>query len=274
MSLVLTKELVYEIEQSEIECLSSRLAAIRQIEGNPMGIEIKQFGNAICFSAAAIPGPSFNTVKGLKDEDEKFIDALIAYYEQRNIPVRFELTPAHVSSRMLTCLNEKGFYHADFHTVVYVPLSNMPKGQSTDTGIIIRKLKSQEYAVYADIYADAFAMPAFLKPSIEANNKVLDDDSRWEFYLAIVEGKPAGTGVLFIQNDIAVLAAAATLPEFRGIGVQSALIKQRLNQAITKKCRLLVGHAGFASTSLRNMERAGLKVAYNKAIWRKRSVSE
>ena len=40
MSFVMTKELAYQLENAEIETLSSRLTAIQNIQGNPMGVEL------------------------------------------------------------------------------------------------------------------------------------------------------------------------------------------------------------------------------------------
>ena len=78
--------------------------------------------------------------------------------------------------------------------------------------------------------------------------------------------------VLFNENGIATLAAAATIPDLRNNGVQTALIQERINQAKLLNCTLVIGQAKFASTSQNNMERAGMKVAYTRAIWVKREL--
>lgn len=90
MSLVVNKELVYTLEKSEIDALFSRLTAIKEIDGNPMDVEIQRFGNATAFSVKNIPGPSFNVVKGLKEGDEKYIDMIIDYYEKKRF--QFDLS--------------------------------------------------------------------------------------------------------------------------------------------------------------------------------------
>ncbi|WP_153462795.1 GNAT family N-acetyltransferase [Sediminibacillus terrae] len=265
--MIMTEELADRIEQAEISCLHSRLSAIKRIEGNPMEIELKCFGHATCFSAAGIPGPSFNTVKGLEDSDVRLLDQIIEFYEQRGIPVRWELTPAHVSRQLLTPLSEKGYYHSDFHTSLYVSVSSVVTDEKEDGDVVVRRLKSDEFDIFASIYADSFDMPEALKPAIKANNQVLEIDSNWLFYLATVDEKPAGIAVLYIEEAIAVLAAAATLPEFRRKGIHKAMINKRAIAAKSRNCRLLVGQAGFGSASMRNMERAGMKVAFTKAIW-------
>lgn len=268
MSLVLTKELAQTIEQSEIDALHSRLTAMQAIEGNPMGVGIKQFGNATAFSVNNIPGPSFNTVKGLTDGDEQFVDQLIEFYTARKIPVRFELTPAHASPDLLAYLQQAGFCQSDFHTSLYGSLTQNPI--TVDERITIRRLENHEFDLFAEIYAQGFQMPSFLQSGIAQNNAILHGNDYWNFYLASVNDEPAGIGVLFVKDGIASLAAAATVPHLRNNGVQQALIQQRIQHATTLHSRLVVGQAKFGSLSQNNMERAGLKIAYTKAIWVRR----
>lgn len=265
---VVNKELAFTLEKSETDVLHSRLTAIKEQDGNPMGVEIQTFGNAAAFSVKNIPGPSFNTVKGLEAGDEQFLEEIVDFYRQKEIPVRLELTPAHTSSGLLTYLSQLGFYQYDFHTTLYTPLSNEIWRAYPE--IDIRKLKKDEFDLFAEIYTKGFQMPSFLKSGVAQNNKVLYNDPHWTFYLASVENEPAGIGVMFIKDHIATLAAAATVPHLRNKGIQSALIKQRMYEAATKECSLMAGQAKFGSVSQNNMERAGLRIAYTKAIWIKK----
>lgn len=265
MKLILTKALAETIEQSEVDVLYSRLTTIQAIEGNPMGVDIQRFGNATAFFVKKIPGPSFNTVKGLKDGDEQFLDQLIQFYEEREIPIQFELTPAHISSDLLTRLHQAGFYQSNFHMALYGSLTE--NAVAFDEGITVRRLESHEFNLFAEIYAQGFQMPAFLQSGIAQNNAILHDNDHWTFYLASIDDEPAGIGVLFVKDGIATLAAAATVPHLRNKGVQQALIQQRIQHAKALYGRLVVGQAEFGSVSQNNMERAGLKIAYTKAIW-------
>lgn len=264
--MVVTKQFAQTIETAEIEVLHSRLEAIQAIEGNPMGVEVKQFGSATAFSVMNIPGPSFNTVKGLSDCDEKYIEEIIHFYKQKDIPVRFELTPGHVSSDFLMFLSNKGFYQSDFHTTLY---AEHPSHQDIETNakIIVRELNHNEFDLFAEIYTKGFGMPAFLKDGVAQNNKILYDNENWTFYLANIESEPVGIGVLYTHNRIGTLAAATTLPEFRNHGIQTALIKKRMQKSLEQGCRLFVGQAKFGSVSQNNMERAGMRIGYTKAIW-------
>ncbi|MGD6834488.1 GNAT family N-acetyltransferase [Sutcliffiella halmapala] len=265
MNGTVNKKLAVELENSEINALHSRLSAIQEIEGNPMGVEMKRFGNATAFSCENIPGPAFNTVKGLNSEHEGYLEKILDFYRQKEIPVRFEVTPAHASTELLHQLHRLGFYQSDFHTTLYMPISEV--SASADDSLSIRKMEKHEAYTYADIYIQGFNMPAFLKDGVAQNNEVLFDHDQWTFYLASVEGEPAGIGVVYIKDHIATLAAAATLPSFRNRGIQGALIQQRIYKAYREECNLVVGQAKFGSVSQNNMERAGLRIAYTKGIW-------
>ncbi|TKC15887.1 GNAT family N-acetyltransferase [Robertmurraya kyonggiensis] len=266
MNMVMNKELAHVLERSEVDCLHSRLTAIKEIAGNPMGVEIQTFGSATAFSVKNIPGPSFNTIKGLKDGDEKYIDEIIDFYNGKKIPLRFELTPGHVSSTFLTYLSEIGFYQNDFHTTLYAK-GHEAKGEKN---LSIHELKRDEFETFAEIYTQGFQMPSFLKKGVAQNNEILHDKKGWTFYLGCIDDEPAGIGVLFMKDNIATLAAAATTPQFRNKGIQSSLIKHRIYHATQKGCNLLVSQARFGSTSQNNMERAGFKLGYTKSIWIKK----
>lgn len=267
MTIVVTKEFAQKLEQAEIDMLTSRLSAIQNIEGNPMGIELQSFGNATAFFAKNIPGPSFNTVKGLRSGDEHYIDQIIEFYNKKDIPVVIELTPAHTSKELFTTLSKLGFYQIDFHTTLYKQLPNESYDETYSHEISIRKLCEDEFALFAEIYTKGFQMPEFLMSGVAQNNCILYSNPNWTFYLASIGEIPVGIGVLFAKDQMATLAAAATLPAERNKGIQRSLIKKRAIEALNSDNKILLGQAKFGSISQNNMEREGMKIAYTKAIW-------
>jgi hypothetical protein len=62
-------------------------------------------------------------------------------------------------------------------------------------------------------------------------------------------------------------STAATLPDRRGKGVRTALVRHRIAVVAESASDVVAGHAAVGSGSQRTMERCGLKVAYTKAIW-------
>jgi hypothetical protein len=87
-------------------------------------------------------------------------------------------------------------------------------------------------------------------------------------YVASVDGEDAATGVLFVHGADAYAATASTVERFRGRGCQAALLARRLNDAAEAGALLFSSLTILGSPSQRNLERAGLRVAYTKTAWR------
>ncbi|OOZ83129.1 GNAT family N-acetyltransferase [Bacillus cereus] len=263
MSTIMTPNTAQEIENAEINMLSSRLEALQAIKENPMQVQIEQFGSATAFSSKVITGPAFNTIKGITNTTQ--IDEIISYYQSLQIPCRFEITPAQGTAELFQYLSEKGFYQSSFHTALYSTPREDPS--LLPSNISVRKLKENEFDVFADIYVRGFNMPSFTKDGVRQNNEILYNKPGWHFFIAEVQNIPAGIGVLYINKGVASLAASATLPEFQRKGCHTASIQKRIETAIESNCHLIVGQARFGSSSQNNMERAHMKIAYTKSIW-------
>lgn len=75
--------------------------------------------------------------------------------------------------------------------------------------------------------------------------------------LVFVDGHPVGCGSLQVSEGIGWLGGAATLPECRSRGVQTALLHHRLQLASTIGCELVAATAIPSGASARNMHRLG-----------------
>lgn len=84
------------------------------------------------------------------------------------------------------------------------------------------------------------------------------------FLIACVDGRPAGTGELHLEDGIGWLSADTTLPQFRRRGVHGALQRARLALARDAGCELALTEAMPGSASERNMQRLGFRVAYTR----------
>ena len=81
-------------------------------------------------------------------------------------------------------------------------------------------------------------------------------------------GAPFATGSLGVHNGIALLGGASTIPSARGLGAQGLLLASRLAHARERDCELAMIVAAPGSTSQRNAERRGFRVAYTRTKWR------
>lgn len=85
-------------------------------------------------------------------------------------------------------------------------------------------------------------------------------------YGAYIDGQLAGVATLRLDHGIAQLAGAATLPQFRRRGVQTALLKHRLAEAAQAGCDVAVMTTQPGSKSQENGHRQGFALLYSRAV--------
>jgi GNAT superfamily N-acetyltransferase len=98
-------------------------------------------------------------------------------------------------------------------------------------------------------------------------------ETPWQAWLALAGDEPAAAGALFAEGEGAYLGFAATLPEHREKGAQSALLETRIRRARDLGCRWASTETGEQrpgqpSSSYRNLRRAGFVEQFVVANWR------
>ncbi|KAL4959772.1 GNAT family N-acetyltransferase [Aspergillus stella-maris] len=133
--------------------------------------------------------------------------------------------------------------------------------------------------------------PTFVRNSIEgfksggravelleilAKSATLRKDTR--LYFAKIDGSFAGgAGLAYLDTpfgQVAELYIDSTIPDFRGRGVQTALLKARLAEAKKNGIKRAVVNTRPGTGSPRNIERVGFKLAYQKETFTKLASGE
>lgn len=264
-SILPSEQLIKEIERSEAAYMVDRMTAIRNRPNNPEGIELQQLGNALCLYSKTMPWPAFNTVKGLISTDMAYMDPILEFYRTKDRKAQFEIVPSLVNQNCLKYLSDRGFYQSGFHTSLYMEPREFDEEFCED--IRVQELQEDQFHTYATIHCRGTGLSDNGIPAVAENNKVLYNRPGWKFYIAYVKEAPAAAAVMYMKDSIASLTFAATLPEFRNLGLQQRLIKERIIEAKRNHCRLVVSQCSFLSQSHRNMERVGMKIGYIRTTW-------
>lgn len=273
-SFVMTKELAMRLEQSEADFLLSRMKNVQKLENNPLGVEIQHFNQAIAFLIRKIPTvvlflSSVNRVMCLTPKDVDKVDEILSWYQGNNMRCRFDISPFYYNEDLLHHLSDRGFYQSRFHTALYgIPRTDY----LSPSGVTVRELPSDDdtfLSLHVNLAFERHGIPEEEREFWKKATKAEFANNNWRCYVAFVDGVAAGDALLYIHNGIGSLAGAATLSKFRGRGCQTALLHQRIADAAAAKCDLVVSQAAPGSISQRNIERAGLRIAYIKAIWKK-----
>jgi len=86
-------------------------------------------------------------------------------------------------------------------------------------------------------------------------------------FLVELDGAPIATASLAIHDRVALFAGASTVPEWRRRGAQRLLFESRRQFARNAGCELAMVSVEPGSSSQRNAERHGFRVAYTRTKW-------
>lgn len=146
-------------------------------------------------------------------------------------------------------------------------LTANPDGPAMPDGVEVRPAGSSDREQFARALNIGWSLDADAARGHIFAATIEHDD--WLHYLALVDGELAGIAVLFIHDQVADCFLAATLPDFRGRGVQTALIEARLQDGLARGCTLATSQTVVYNASPRNMARRGFKPLYDRAIYGK-----
>lgn len=216
------------------------------------------------------PGYPVNQIVGLGLYGEvtaKDLDEVEEFFRSRGVPSAVVLSPlADESLRNL--LGERGYTITEFNSVLIRPLKGEEPFSPPD-GITIERVTPETVSDWMRTIAKGFEQDIVVAESVFGGFAALPGATS---FLARIEGKVVGGagGRIIPEARIGALFGTATLPEYRGRGVQTALIARRLHEASLHGCEYAVVSTMPGSGSQRNMERRGFRVAYTKAVMTRR----
>jgi ribosomal protein S18 acetylase RimI-like enzyme len=192
------------------------------------------------------------------------VDRVEQFYRSHHAPSQVDLCPLH-DPAVFGMFKERGYGIAELNNVLYLPLDPNEEFPSAPAGCDIRRGRREEAESQSEIVERAFfpdgapeAFTGLMTPLYQMEGALT--------YAATVDGKmvACGAGLVIPEHRIFAVCGAGTLAEFRGRGLQTALLRCRLAAAAEAGCEYAVVVTNGGSASQRNCERLGFRVAYSK----------
>src|SRR5262245_41422427 len=258
-------DLVRRTLQVEAAYTLARLQVLERISGNPIGVAYQELADgAVALMAKNLPSPGFNSVVGMCAGLEPHVAPLIGWYRDNGVKGRFEVVPEYCDTEICRELARLGYYQSGFHLSL---IGEPDIADGADGGMVERVVDAAGMEHYLEAYVAGWQIPEAQHRQFKSNVRPWREQPGWSLYLARVDGRPAASAILFVRGKAAYLADAATDPQFRGRGLQTALLRRRIADAKTAGVDFVCSGASYLSASHRNMERVGLRIQFVRAIW-------
>jgi ribosomal protein S18 acetylase RimI-like enzyme len=186
------------------------------------------------------------------------------FYRTHKAPSQVDLCPMHDTS-VFELFKERGYGIAELNNVLYRKLDAGEKFPAPPAGCEIRPSRPDEADTAGAIVESAF-FPSGAPEAFRGLIAPFYQMERALAFVASVEGKlvACGTGLVIPEHKVFALCGAGTLAEFRGRGLQTALLRARMAAAVEAGCEYTVVVTQGGTISQRNAERLGFRVAYSK----------
>jgi ribosomal protein S18 acetylase RimI-like enzyme len=262
-------ELGRRIEHAEAALIGAAVGAA--IGRGTDGFALPLAGGIAAFAESGAP---FNKVVGLGFggvPDEAEFDTIERAYVEHGSATPIELSTL-ADPRIAEMLGTRGYRVVAFEDVLGRELGAALGEASTD--IEVRPARADELDAWVDVVVQGFAHPDGQGvPSPEEFPRDVVERAERDFaeagvtpYVALRDSVLAGGGSMRITDGVAQLTGAATAPEHRRRGVQTALLEARLRDAGRAGADIAVVTTAPGSRSQQNVQRQGFHLLYSRAV--------
>ncbi len=262
------KNLSQKLERTEARSNASFVEARAKLSPETGAEWIEVAGAYAMFDGAESPLTQTFGLGVFDEITDKELDELEAFFKRHGAPVFHEVSPLADMS-LIGLLNERNYQPIELTSVLFQELSgenslDLPINPLIKTRIV----EKGEEQLWAQTSANGWATEMEGLAEFMFNFGQISAQTEGGFpFLAELDGVPISAGMLFIYDDVAILAGASTVPEGRRQGAQTALLDARLKFAKLQGCQIAIMGASPGSQSQRNAEKNGFRIAYTRTKW-------
>lgn len=194
---------------------------------------------------------------------EESLDRAESFFRSRKAQIHHEVSP-HADAALWPLFTKRGYTPIEFSSILYRELEGAAQ---------IAKPTAVEVELTRDVEAwSRLAMEGWSeffenKEEIAELMGVVSNSRSVLLFIASLDARQIATAAMNIQDDVALLAGASTIPDARCRGAQAALLTERLRHAAAAGCTVAAMGAQVGSGSQRNAERNGFRIAYTRTKW-------
>jgi GNAT superfamily N-acetyltransferase len=194
------------------------------------------------------------------------LERIEAFFRERAAPVHHEVSPL-AERELLGTLVERGYRPIELTNAMFLPLGGLVTPAGEGGQVRVRLAREDEREIWARTAVEGWREVGEFSDLMTGLMGALAGRAGALSFLGGLDGRPVATGALFVHDDVALLAGASTVPEWRKRGAQRALLEARFEHAAQAGCDLAMIVVEPGSISQRNAERQGFRIAYTRTKW-------
>jgi hypothetical protein len=194
------------------------------------------------------------------------LSSIEEFFVSRGAAATHEVSPlAGVATFAL--LVERGYRPIELSTVL-VQGTDGDIAAPSSPALCVRAIEPADHRAWIEACVSGWSSDPAVGRVVRTLAEVAAANAAMTHYMVERDGAPIATASMGIHEGVALLAGASTIPSGRGLGAQAMLLATRLADARRRGCEIAMMVTEPGSTSQRNAERRGFRVAYTRTKWR------
>lgn len=256
-----------EVEQLEI---AMHKAVIARLQSLGRAAEFQDIDGGTLFYC----GPQSFLTQGIGigaqpsfEREDEVINNIEAFYSQFQEPTNLEVG-LHCRIPFLQELAKRGYSPIETSNVLVLDLEGYEE-QQTNSELIISTLDTNSQDVEKEYSAiiQGFGLPVDTE-NLDFQSVFYNSENHFAFTVTNQE-QTIGGGSVFLRQDLAYLAGASVLSNFRGLGAHKQLLHHRLAFAKERGIKKVYVVTPVASASEYNMYKLGFRLLGSRVKWTK-----
>lgn len=235
------------------------------------GVRVSHAGGLVSWTMKSTDNGFLNRALGfgtMSEATPAVLDRLERRFADAGRPPRIAVAQGPTPRAALRLLERRGYapQEGTDELIYCYDRRSLPRVRAVE-GLTVDRVGPKDAAEYARIASASFAERGpWFRGIVEALVRRRARGRSLSAYLGRIDGVAAATGMLFDVRPVGGLGNGSVLREFRGRGIQSAMIGHRMRVGWQRGLRLFFGQTQNPA-SAHNLEELGWRLLYTEVDW-------
>ena len=241
------------------------------------GFTIARRLGLVCLGSTRLALPLYHRAIGLgvtAKPDAATIAAVLRHYAELGSEARIEVAEGIAPIEVAGLLDRHGFQREREVHVVHALEAERPPEVRPVRGLRIEQVPQAKLRTFGRLARIGFEESGDRGVFVERSSAyVLSHRTQGRFvgYIGYLDDAPVSTGLVCLTADAGGLYSDSTVPEFRGRGIQKAMIAARIEAGLRQGRRIYTARTEGLNASARNYEQTGFTPLYRASFWTRRT---
>lgn len=266
------RDLALTLQRNEAASFHAAMVSDSLVRAH-FGFTLARRHGLLALGSTRLAGPLFHRTIGFgisAPANAATVAAVLRHYAELGADARIEVAEGIAPRDTDGLLRRQGFRREREAHTVHLRTAVRPPEVRHVRGLSIDSVRQRDLRRFGRLARTGFEEDGERGAFVERSTAALlrrGTPGRFIGYLGRIDGEAAATGIVCLTPGVGGLYSDTTLPEFRGRGIQPAMIRSRIERGLRRGERIFTARTEGANASARNYEQTGFVPLYRASFW-------